>query len=200
MTENAETSEEVTETSTDETSGETEGAEISTDGETKVEEGEKETTEEVVENKPETTEEEVSTEEEKVDTEAEVVEGGETEGKSFDSKILTEENMKTALKEIVALRQTGDKKKFLEAARCISQNSNLALILMSDDTQALREVLAFAAPKKPLLYRATLNNSKEFAQLAKEFNVPLAAAAEDLGGFSSLTKELNSQGVEDLIS
>lgn len=100
---------------------------------------------------------------------------------------------------LIALKQTGDKKVLSEAARCVIKNTRLPLMLMSDDPLALKEVLGFAAAHKPLLYRATIGNNKEITQLAKEFNVPLVASAEDINALSALTGELQKQGLQDLV-
>ncbi|MFH1889063.1 MAG: acetyl-CoA decarbonylase/synthase complex subunit gamma [Candidatus Omnitrophota bacterium] len=99
----------------------------------------------------------------------------------------------------VAVKQTADKKKFIEVVQAVINNTHLALILMSDEPQALKEALNISAAKKPLIYRSTKDNAAEFIKLAQEFKVPLVASAADLETLSNLTKELNGQGVSDLV-
>jgi acetyl-CoA decarbonylase/synthase complex subunit gamma len=70
---------------------------------------------------------------------------------------------------------------------------------MSEDLEALGEALKMCAQSRPLLYHVTNDKFAQFAKLAKDFKVPLVACAKDLEALSCLTKELNGQGVEDLI-
>ncbi len=100
---------------------------------------------------------------------------------------------------LVAIKQCGDKDKFIEATQALLNNTPLAPVLMSDDTQALREALKISADRKPLIYRATSDNAGQISELAREFKVPLVVSSSDLETLSGLTKELNNQGVSDLI-
>ncbi|MFH1269832.1 MAG: acetyl-CoA decarbonylase/synthase complex subunit gamma [Candidatus Omnitrophota bacterium] len=99
----------------------------------------------------------------------------------------------------IAVKQSGDKSKFIEAVRAVMDNTPLALILMSADIDALREALKISAAKRPLIYRATKENAAEFSKLALEFKVPLVASAPDLETLAGLTGELNNQGVNDIV-
>ena len=100
---------------------------------------------------------------------------------------------------LVAIRHSNDKKKFIETLKRVLNNTPLALVLMSDDPQALKEALKITAQRKPLIYRATKDNSGQLSKLAQEFKVPLVASSLDLETLSGLTKELNNQGVNDII-
>ncbi|MFA5356426.1 MAG: acetyl-CoA decarbonylase/synthase complex subunit gamma [Candidatus Omnitrophota bacterium] len=99
----------------------------------------------------------------------------------------------------VAVKNNADKGKFAEAVRIVAENTRLAIVLMSSDPAALREALNIAASRKPLIYSATKENAAELSKLAKEFDVPLAASAADPDSLSTLTKELNSLGVSDIV-
>jgi acetyl-CoA decarbonylase/synthase complex subunit gamma len=70
---------------------------------------------------------------------------------------------------------------------------------MSNDAQALTESLAIVKEKRPAIYCAKESNLEEFAKLAGGFKVPLVVFNQDLDKLSSMTKELNNLGVEDLI-
>ena len=100
---------------------------------------------------------------------------------------------------LVAIKYSSDRKKFIEAAQTVLNNTPLALVLMSDDPEALKEALKITAQRKPLIYRATRDNAGQLSKLAQEFKVPLVASASDLETLSGLTKELNNQGVNDII-
>ncbi len=100
---------------------------------------------------------------------------------------------------LVAIRQNRDAKRFVDTVRLISANTSLGLVLMSDDTQALKQGLELLKGRNPLIYRATKENLKATAQLAKDYKVPLVAQGEDLEKLSELTAELSNQGVTDLV-
>jgi len=100
---------------------------------------------------------------------------------------------------LIAIKQKGDKKRFTDTVKLVASNTTLAIILMSEETEALKGALEIIENRKPLLYHATKDNMDEFAKLAQEFKVPLVVSAPDLETISNLTIELNKQGVSDLV-
>lgn len=100
---------------------------------------------------------------------------------------------------IIAIRQNADKKRFVEAVKLITGNTNLALALMSEDCEALREALTITKDKNPLVYGITADNIAESVKLAQEFKVPFVVLSSDLDKIANLTQELNKQGVNDLV-
>ncbi len=100
---------------------------------------------------------------------------------------------------LVAVKQNGDGKRFVEVVRQVAENTKLGLVLMSEDSAALKEALAISRERRPLIYGADSENLTNLAQLAKEFQVPLVARAKDLDGLSVLTQELSKQGLADLV-
>lgn len=101
---------------------------------------------------------------------------------------------------LVAIRQNKDKKRFVEVIQKALNNTQLAFVLISNDPEALKEVLATACGKKrPLICSASKDNLAQFSKLAKDSSLPLVVSAQDLEELSSLTKELNNQGVTDLV-
>ncbi len=100
---------------------------------------------------------------------------------------------------LIAIRQNKDAQRFLEAVKLVAANTPLALVLMSNDPAAIKSALEFTKDKKPLVYGATQDNLAEFAQLAKDYKVALVVTSPDLEAVSSLTKELNSRGLNDLV-
>ncbi|MCX5702114.1 MAG: acetyl-CoA decarbonylase/synthase complex subunit gamma [Candidatus Omnitrophica bacterium] len=100
---------------------------------------------------------------------------------------------------ILAIRQNNDKKRFQEVVKLVLSNTQLSLVLMSDDIEALRGALEISASRKPLIYHATIENMVLVSKLAQDFKVPLVATSVDLETLSNLTRELNSQKVEELV-
>jgi len=101
--------------------------------------------------------------------------------------------------DLIAIRHTADAQRFLQVVKLIADNTHLALILMSEDADALRPALAAVKQRKPLIWRATEEALDDFARLAKEFESPLVVMDADLDKLSQLTIALNKQGVNDLV-
>jgi len=99
---------------------------------------------------------------------------------------------------LVAVKQTSSAENFLKAVSCVMNNTQMGLVLISAESKALKEALKITAGRQPLIYDLSGNYS-ETAQLAKEFNLPLVASAQSLEALSSLTQELNKQGVVEII-
>ncbi|MDD4980564.1 MAG: acetyl-CoA decarbonylase/synthase complex subunit gamma [Candidatus Omnitrophica bacterium] len=100
---------------------------------------------------------------------------------------------------LIAVKQAGDKNKFAAAIQIVLNNTPLALTLMSNDAEALKEALEISKQRRPLICSATKDNLTEFSKLAKEYQAALVVSDGDLETLSNLTKELSSQGVSGLI-
>jgi acetyl-CoA decarbonylase/synthase complex subunit gamma len=100
---------------------------------------------------------------------------------------------------LIAVRQKGDAKRFLNTVKSVSGSTTLALMLMSDDLGAIKQALEIIKDKKPLVFAANIDNLAEISAMAGEFRVPLVVSDPDLDTLSNLTSELNKQGASDLI-
>lgn len=100
---------------------------------------------------------------------------------------------------LVALRQNRSAERYLGAVKLALKETPLALVLMSNDSAALKQALALTKDKRPLIYPGSKDNINEIAQTAKEFNVSLAVSETDLEKLSCLVQELNKRGVTDLV-
>lgn len=100
---------------------------------------------------------------------------------------------------LAAIRQNKDAQRFVEAVKLVSSGTSLSLVLMSDDALSLKSALEITKEKRPLVFHATKKNSAAIAQVAKEFKVPLVVSDPDLDAISGLTKELNNQGISELV-
>jgi acetyl-CoA decarbonylase/synthase, CODH/ACS complex subunit gamma len=100
---------------------------------------------------------------------------------------------------LLAIKQSGGKEKFVKTVGLVLNSSKLNIILMPADLDSLKAALEISRLRRPLVCYADAANATEIAKIAKEFNVPLAITAPDLDGLSGLTKELNNQGISELI-
>ncbi len=100
---------------------------------------------------------------------------------------------------LVAIKQNSGAKRFIEVSKLVLSNTQLPIMLISEDFAALKQAAAAVVERKPLLYSAKNDNFKDMALIAKEFQLPLVVAGEDINQLAYLAKELNSLGVRDLI-
>lgn len=100
---------------------------------------------------------------------------------------------------LVSVKQNKDSRRYLEAVRLVLDNTQLPLMLMSNDSDALEQAAEAAQERKPLLYCATSENLTRMAAIAKKFQLPLVVVAGELDNLARLTKELNALGVNKLI-
>jgi acetyl-CoA decarbonylase/synthase, CODH/ACS complex subunit gamma len=100
--------------------------------------------------------------------------------------------------ELVALKEEGNKDRFLALVRKASEKP-YGIILMSSDAGIMKEALAIAKDRKPLIYAATKDNTDGFGALAVEFSCPLAVKGEGLEALATLTEKLSAAGVKDMI-
>lgn len=100
---------------------------------------------------------------------------------------------------LAAVRQNKDAKRFIEALKLVLNNTSLALVLMSDDLEGLKQALEITKDSKPLIYHATRDNISSIAKLASDYKSPVVVSGSDLETISALALELNKQGASDII-
>lgn len=100
---------------------------------------------------------------------------------------------------LVAIRSVGNSKRFSEVVKLAMDNTNLALVLMSNIPESIKEALEIAKSRKPLIYAATKDNLQEIAIIVKGYNVPLVVSDSSLDSISNLTVELNKLGINELV-
>lgn len=100
---------------------------------------------------------------------------------------------------LIAIRQTGDDDRFANAIKKTAGLTNLALILISENPEAIKKAAEPIKDKRPLIYAATGQNIEAMAKVAKELNLPLTIKAPDLDNLAELTQDAFAAGVNDLI-
>jgi acetyl-CoA decarbonylase/synthase complex subunit gamma len=102
--------------------------------------------------------------------------------------------------EMIAVRnESGDAGKFEALVKKVMGETDAALILMSDNADALKAALQVAAQRTPLIYAATDGNAEAMVALAKEYKCPLAAKAANLESLTLLTDKISAAGVKDIV-
>lgn len=98
---------------------------------------------------------------------------------------------------LVALRQKCEKADYIKSLRLINDALDLPLVLMTKDSQTLEAALQLVGAKKPLVYPRNIDS--QVSRMVKEYNVPVVAGGADLETLSRMTKDLNNDGIQDIV-
>ncbi len=104
----------------------------------------------------------------------------------------------TLKSEIIAVKDSGDSAKFAEVAKKAS-DAGAAVVLISDNLDALKASLAVIGKNRPLIYAATEATLDAMADLAKEFDCPLAIKADKVGQLAKMSVKLTEKGLKDIV-
>jgi acetyl-CoA decarbonylase/synthase complex subunit gamma len=94
---------------------------------------------------------------------------------------------------------SGKSETFGEVVKKILSQSQLNIILMSEDAEIIKAGVSVSKERKPLIYAATKDNFDAMAAIAKENSLPLTVKADNLDKLSDLAKKATALGIEDLI-
>lgn len=100
--------------------------------------------------------------------------------------------------ELVAVKDEGAADRFKAIAKKADE-AGAAVVLISDNLDALKSALSEIGKNKPLLYAATETNLDSMSDLAKEFDCPLAVKASKVGQVAKLAAKLVEKGHKDLV-
>ena len=100
---------------------------------------------------------------------------------------------------IATKNESGDAGQFAALVKKVMDETDAALILMSDSADALKAALQVAAQRTPLIYAATDGNAEAMVALAKEYKCPLAAKAANLESLALLADKISAAGVKDIV-
>ncbi|MDH5174070.1 MAG: acetyl-CoA decarbonylase/synthase complex subunit gamma [Elusimicrobiota bacterium] len=100
---------------------------------------------------------------------------------------------------IAISNESNSQDKFCDAIRAATEKSNLPLILVSDNPQALEAGLKICAEKKPLLYSTKEDNQEAVSGLAKKYSCPLVIHGKNLEELDSLSRKVVASGVKDVV-
>lgn len=93
--------------------------------------------------------------------------------------------------DLIALRNDSkDANAFAAAAKTLADKSDYALVLISEDANAMAKALEAAGSTKPLIYAATEDNFEQMVELAKKYNAPLAVKGNGLEATAALVEKV----------
>jgi acetyl-CoA decarbonylase/synthase complex subunit gamma len=102
---------------------------------------------------------------------------------------------------LVAVKNSsGDAVKFADAVKKVKDGIDFPLILISDSAEAIKAALEISKDDKPLIYAANKDNFEVMAELAKEYNAPLAVKGSgSLEELAQLVEKITALGVKDIV-
>jgi len=103
--------------------------------------------------------------------------------------------------DMIAVRNSSkDPLIFAEAVEQVSKLSDMALVLISDDAEAMRMAVGRAASKRPLLFGANKQNYLAMCTVAKASSCPLVVSEPaGLDELADLVAKIKSEGIEDVV-
>jgi acetyl-CoA decarbonylase/synthase complex subunit gamma len=101
---------------------------------------------------------------------------------------------------LVAIKDCGDAGAFKALTeKVVEKLPSAAIILMSDNIDALKDAAAACGDRTPLLYGATAENYEAFADLARELHAPVGVKGRHLDDLVEVAGKLLDGGVKDMI-
>jgi acetyl-CoA decarbonylase/synthase, CODH/ACS complex subunit gamma len=97
------------------------------------------------------------------------------------------------------INDSGNVDAFAAAVKAVRAKSSKPLILVSESSDAVAAALKELDGENPLISGATSDNWEAMAELAKEHGAALAATAATLDELATLTEQIKSKGVEDIV-
>jgi len=95
--------------------------------------------------------------------------------------------------------ESGDKDKFVALVKKISESSDLGMVIISEDTDALFAARDVCADKKPLLYPITKENLDKAIPEIKKSPTPVCIRASSVEELIPITEKLKGEGIDELV-
>ncbi len=106
---------------------------------------------------------------------------------------------KIGAKAVAVVNNSGSAETFAKAAATVKDNSELAMILVSQSPEAMAAAAVQVKDKVPLLSGATLDTAEQMAKIAKDNGCPLVATAVSIEDIADLSEKIKAAGVEDIV-
>lgn len=100
--------------------------------------------------------------------------------------------------DLIAVKDGGDPGRFAGIAKKAS-DAGAALVLMSENVDALKAALAEVGKNKPLVYAATAANVDAVSALCKEYDCPIAVKGSNVGEVAKMSTKLMAAGHKDIV-
>ena len=95
--------------------------------------------------------------------------------------------------------ESGDRAKYEALAKRVCEKTSFAIVLISEDVDALLAAKEICASKKPLLYPVTQDNIDKVIAGIKDAPVPVAVRGKSVEELIPLTTKLKEAGIEEIV-
>ena len=106
---------------------------------------------------------------------------------------------KIGAKAIAVVNDSGSAETFAKVAATVKENSELAMILVSQSPESMAAAAGKVKDAVPLLSGATPETAEDMAKIAKENGCPLVASAKSIEELADLSEKIKGAGVEDIV-
>jgi acetyl-CoA decarbonylase/synthase complex subunit gamma len=100
---------------------------------------------------------------------------------------------------VAIVNDSNDASLFAKVAATVAKSTDISLLLLSDDPQAVKAALAPLVSRKPLIGAATADNYEAMVNLAKENSVPVILRAEGLDALNDLVEKAQALGYKEFV-
>ncbi len=101
---------------------------------------------------------------------------------------------------LIAIKNdSNDLLKFSVVTKEVSEKLQLPLILISENPQAIEEVVKNISQLKPLVYCATEKNAEQMFGIVKKYNLPLCVYGKSIEETALLSQKAISSGIKDIV-
>ncbi|MCR4434782.1 MAG: acetyl-CoA decarbonylase/synthase complex subunit gamma [Clostridiales bacterium] len=97
---------------------------------------------------------------------------------------------KVSIDLIAVQNDSGNADTFANTVKTVAAKGNYALVLISENTDAMAKALEAVGDTNPLVYAATEANYEKMAELAKKYNCPLAVRGNGLEATAALVEKV----------
>ena len=106
----------------------------------------------------------------------------------------------TLTADLLALQfESGDKAKFEALVKKVCDSTDLGVVLISEDVDALVSARSICGDRKPLLYPVTKDNIDKVISGIKDSPTPVAVKANNVEELVPLTSKLKDAGIEEIV-
>jgi acetyl-CoA decarbonylase/synthase complex subunit gamma len=100
---------------------------------------------------------------------------------------------------VAIVNDSKDAVTFAKVAAAVAESTDISLVLLSEDTDAVKAALAPLVSRKPLIGSATEANYEAMVNLAKENSVPVIIKAEGLDALNDLVVKAQALGYKEFV-
>jgi len=100
---------------------------------------------------------------------------------------------------IAIVNDSNDAATFAKVAAAVADSTDISLLLLSDNPEAVKAALAPLVARKPLIGAATAENYEAMVNLAKENSVPVIIRADGLDALNDLVEKATALGYKEFV-